>query len=153
MNVLIYRKWPKGTYTIGKCYINGVVFSDSLEDKDRGLKDSMTLEEIRKRKVYGKTAIPSGTYTVELTHSNRFCKRIWGKMYAGKVPELKDVKGYSGVRIHPMNTAEDTLGCIGLGVNDRVGMIHQSTKYYYKFMDEYFIPAIKRGEKVTLTIY
>ena len=152
MNIVIDRKWKKGSYTIGNLYINGVLFSNTLEDKDRGLTSSMTLEEINKKKIYGQTAIPSGTYEVKMTYSNRFHSRAWGKKYDGKIPELINVKGFGGVRIHPGNKASDTLGCILVGKNSAVGMVTNSQVYYFKLLDNYIVPATKKGEKITLTI-
>lgn len=152
MNIVIDRKWKKDTYTIGNLYINGVLFSNTLEDKDRGLTSSMTLEEIGKKKIYGQTAIPIGTYEVKMTYSNRFHSRAWGKKYDGKVPELLNVKGFGGVRIHPGNKAADTLGCILVGKNSAVGMVTNSQTYYFKLLDDYIVPAVKKGEKITLTI-
>ena len=152
MNILLDRKWKANEYTIGKLYINGVEFSDTLEDKDRGLKDSMSLNEITSKKVYGQTAIPTGTYEILMTYSSKFANRVWGKKYKGKVPQLINVKGYGGVRIHPLNTAKDTLGCIGVGKNTSKGMIVNSTAYYYKLLDEYILPAIMKNEKVLITI-
>lgn len=152
MNIVIDRKWKKGSYTIGNLYINGVLFSNTLEDKDRGLASSMTLEEISKKKIYGQTAIPIGTYEVKMTYSNRFNSRAWGKKYNGKVPELINVKGFGGVRIHPGNKAADTLGCILVGKNSIKGMVTNSQAYYYKLLDDYIVPVVKKGEKVTLTI-
>lgn len=152
MQILVDRKWKKDAYTIGKMFVNGVLFSDTLEDKDRGLNESMSLEEVKGKKIYGETAIPTGTYEVKMTYSNRFSNRAWGRKYRGKVPEIMNVKGYSGVRIHPLNTAKDTLGCIGVGKNSAKGRITQSTAYYYQLLDNYIIPAVKRNEKIMITI-
>jgi len=152
MNIVIDRKWKKGSYTIGNLYINGVLFSNTLEDKDRGLTSSMTLEEISKKKIYGQTAIPSGTYEIKMTYSNRFHSRAWGKKYDGKIPELINVKGFGGVRIHPFNRASESLGCIAVGKNSAVGMVTNSQAYYFKLLDDYIVPAVKKGEKITLTI-
>ena len=46
MEITVERKYKKPAYTIDKWYINGVFFSDGLEDTDRGLTSTMTLEEI-----------------------------------------------------------------------------------------------------------
>lgn len=152
MQLTLERKWKKDAYTIGKLYVNGEFFSNTLEDKDRGLTSSMTLEEINKKKIYGQTSIPSGTYEVKMTYSNRFNSRAWGKKYGGKVPELLNVKGFGGVRIHPGNKAADTLGCILVGKNSAVGMVTNSQTYYFKLLDNYIVPATKRNEKIILTI-
>lgn len=89
--------------TIGKLYIDGKYFTDTLEDKDRGLDSSMPLEEIKKKKVYGETAIPKGTYNVIYSYSPKFKKNM---------PLLLDVKGYEGIRIHSGSKPEHSLGCI-----------------------------------------
>lgn len=152
MEILIDRKWKKDAYTIGIAYVNGIRFSETMEDKDRGLSTDMTESQILSKKVYGKTAIPTGTYEIKMTYSNKFANRAWGKRYAGKVPQILNVKGFTGVRLHPLNTAEDSLGCIGFGKNTEKGRITQATQYYYKLLDSYILPAIKKGEKVILTI-
>jgi hypothetical protein len=152
MKLLVDRKWKKDTYTIGIMYVNGTRFSETCEDKDRGLKDSMSETEIKQKKMYGKTAIPTGTYKIALTHSPKFANRPFSKKYGNKVVEILNVKGYKGIRIHPFNTAEDSLGCIAVGRNLEKGKVLQSTAYYYKLMDEYIVPALKRGEEITITI-
>ena len=152
MKILVERKWKKETYTISTVCINGVRFSEAVEDKDRGLNSTMSEAYINSRKVYGKTAIPTGTYEIKLTYSPKFNSTAWGKKYEGKVPQIMNVKGFSGIRIHPLNTAEQSFGCIGCGRNTIKGKVTQATEYYYKLMDNYIIPAIKKGEKITITI-
>lgn len=152
MEILVERKYKKDAYTVDKCYVNGCYFSDGLEDRDRGLSDSMAPEEIKGKKVYGETAIPTGTYEIMMTHSAKFCKRPWGRRYNGEVPEIRNVKGFAGVRIHPFNKASESLGCLSVGKNTAKGMVTSSTEYYYKLLDNYIIPALNRKEKVTITI-
>jgi hypothetical protein len=117
MIVVIDRKWKKDTYTIGRVFIDDVFFANSMEDKDRGLTKDMPLAEIKKRKVYGETAIPAGKYEVRMTYSPKY-KRM--------MPQVMDVPGWTGVRMHSMNEAKDSLGCIGLGKNDKPGWISNS---------------------------
>ena len=62
MKLTVERKWPKATYTIGRLYIDGIYYCNTLEDKDRGLKQGDPLLYIQKRKIAGETAIPKGTY-------------------------------------------------------------------------------------------
>lgn len=152
MELLLNRRWKKDTYTIGEMFVNGVKFSETCEDKDRGLKDSMSEWEIKSKKIYGKTAIPTGTYELKMTYSPKFANRPFAKKYGGKVVEIMNVKGYQGARIHPFNTAEESLGCIAVGRNLEKGKVLQSTIYYTKLLETYLLPAFKKGEKVTITI-
>ena len=152
MELLVERAWPKATYTIGKFYVDGVRFGESMEDKDRGLLQTMSKDEIAKLKVYGETAIPKGRYEVRMTYSNKFAGKAWAKPTKGLVPELIGVPGYSGVRLHPGSTAEDTLGCILVGKNTKKGMITSSQATYRNLVDNYIVPAISKGDKVYITI-
>lgn len=140
------------SYTVGRFYVNGQCICDSLEDRDRGLVSSMPLAQINEIKVYGQTAIPTGRYEVRMTHSPKFATRSWAKSTKGFVPEIINVPGFSGVRIHPFNTAAESLGCIGLGTNDKKGWISKSTYYYKQLVEKYIIPALKSGERVYITI-
>jgi hypothetical protein len=47
-------------------YIDGVFFCNTLEDKDRGLKQTDSLATIQSKKVYAETAIPTGTYEIQM---------------------------------------------------------------------------------------
>lgn len=143
MEILIDRKWKKESYTIGKVYIDGKYFSESLEDKDRGLTSTMSLEEIKKIKVKDNTAIPTGTYQVLYTYSPRF-KRM--------LPLINNVLGYEGVRFHAGNSIADTSGCILLGFNKEKGKVLQSRdtcNKFYKLIEE---AIYKKGEAITLKI-
>ena len=152
MEIVVNRKWKKDSYTIGECFVNGTKFSETCEDKDRGLKDSMSLSEIKAKKIYGKTAIPTGRYELQMTYSAKFANRAWARKHGGKVLQIMNVKGYQGVRIHPFNSAEDSLGCIAVGRNLEKGKVLQSTLYYTKLLEEHVLPAMRKGEKVFITI-
>lgn len=121
MRLTLRRIANKKDYCIGRLYINGVYFCDTLEDTDRGLDDTMTEEDIKEMKVYGETAIPTGIYTVLLTYSPKYKKVM---------PLINKVKGYSGIRIHSGNTAKDTEGCLLVGKNTKVGMVTDSRNTY-----------------------
>lgn len=121
MKLLLRRIAKRDTYTIGRLYIDGKYFCDTLEDTDRNLTSEMDEDYIKEQKVYGKTAIPSGVYQVEITYSPKFRRNM---------PLVKDVKGFSGIRIHSGNTDEDTEGCILVGKNTKVGMVTDSRKTY-----------------------
>lgn len=151
MELKLERFAKRDGYTIGRLSVDGAYFSDTLEDTDRGLNDTMSEEEIARIKVYGQTAIPTGRYEVRLTYSPKFAQRTWAKPFSGKVPELVGVKGFSGIRIHPLNTAADSLGCIGVGRNTAVGKISQSTKYFTELTKK-LRTAVQRRERTFITI-
>ena len=148
MEILVKRIAKKSKYTIGKMYIDGQYICDTLEDTDRGLNQNMSLEEIKKKKVYGETAIPTGTYKVDMnTVSPKFNNRVWAKPYGGKLPRLIAVPGYEGVLIHAGNRAEDTLGCVLVGENKAVGQVLNSQVTFKKVMS-----ILTKGTNITITI-
>lgn len=92
---------PSGeNFTLGRMYLDNVFFCHTCEDEDR------FIEKGGVEKVYGRTAIPRGKYRLVTSFSNHF-QRV--------LPELLDVPGFSGIRIHGGNRAEDSLGCILVG--------------------------------------
>lgn len=108
MNLLLKRIALKPEYTIGKLYIDGQYFCDTLEDT------------VREKKIAGKTAIPAGTYQVIVNRSPKFKRDL---------PLLLDVPNFEGIRIHRGNTAKDTSGCILVGENKVKGKVINSNKY------------------------
>lgn len=61
-------------------------------------------------------AIPTGRYQVVVNKSSRSAQ---GKLWSPKdnlLPELVDVPGRSGIRIHAGDTFEDVEGCIAVGL-------------------------------------
>lgn len=128
MEIVLERKWKKPNYTIGVLSIDGKRFCETLEDTDRGLKDSMSIEQIKSLKKPHITAIPIGIYEVNLnTVSPKFGSRSFYKeVCKGKVPRLLNVKGFDGILIHAGNKAEDTDGCILVGMNKVVGQVINS---------------------------
>ena len=138
MNILLKRIAKKETYTIGKLYIDNVYFCDTIEDKDRGLNQDMPINDIKKKKVYGETAIPTGTYSLIIDYSNRFKRRM---------AHILNVPGYEGIRIHTGNTAKDSLGCIIVGKNKVVGKVVES-KITYDKLFPLLEKAYKEGKGV-----
>ena len=138
MILILDRKYKLPTYTIGKLYIDGEYFCDTLEDKDRGLTDGMTVSEISKIKIKKETAIPTGTYKVTITYSNRFKKNM---------PLINNVKGFEGIRIHSGNTNQDTEGCILVGFNKVKGNVINSRDTYNKLFS-----ILSKSNNITITI-
>lgn len=154
MKLLVDRKWKKDTYTIGKLYIDNNFFCNTLEDKDRGLNNKMPLEEVKKIKKPGITAIPTGTYNVRMdVVSPKFSKNSWylNNCNGSRMPRLENVIGYQGVLIHPGNTDADSEGCILVGKNDVKGKVTKSKDYFLQLYKVLYA-AYKKGEKIEITI-
>lgn len=114
MKLTLKRNFKGADYTIGKLYIDGHYFCDTLEDTVRPAN----------KKIAGKTAIPAGNYKVIKSYSPRFKKIL---------PEILNVPNFTGVRIHAGNTAKDTDGCVLLGLNKTKGAVldSQATMTYF----------------------
>lgn len=113
MLVMVERRFRGQDYTIGRLYIDGAYFCDTLEDA------------VREKKIAGITAIPAGDYKVIKSYSPRFKKIL---------PEILNVPNFTGVRIHAGNTAKDTDGCILLGLNKVKGQVINSRDAMAFFM-------------------
>lgn len=132
MNITVKRIFKGPKYTIGKLYIDGKYFCDTLEDTVRapGVK------------IPGKTAIPTGKYKIKLTESLRF-----GRL----MPRLMDVPGFTGVLIHSGNTAEDTEGCILVGKNRVKGKVLDSRETFQKLFTMLWVVSLG-GETLEIEI-
>jgi hypothetical protein len=153
MNLRVERRWKKDTYTIGRLYVDDVLFCNTLEDRDRGLNQFDDIDHIRSVKIPGETAIPTGTYLVSMnTVSPKYSANTWYKnLCGGKVPRLTNVPGFEGILIHVGNTAIDTAGCILVGLNTIKGRLTSSKDTFeslYKKMKD----AHVRGEDIVITI-
>ena len=159
MKLKVRRTAKKAKYTIGHLYMqdkqNGewVFLCDTIEDKDRGLDQSMTEANIAKIKVKHQTAIPTGRYEIDMnTVSGTFVKKKAYKDFCGgKVPRLKYVKGFSGILIHSGTDQDSSSGCIIVGENKVVGKVINSWatfKRVYNLMKA----AASKGEKITIDI-
>lgn len=134
MELKLNRIFLGSSATIGELLINDKHLCDTLEDRVRP----------EGEKVYGKTAIPEGTYEVKLTHSPRFKKIL---------PEILNVPNFSGIRIHTGNSSKDTEGCILVGTwdgekEDWVGNSRIAFDELMTLLEE----ATNNKEKVTITV-
>lgn len=93
-------------------------------------------------KVSGKTAIPARTYDVVVTMSARFRREL---------PLLVDVPGFTGIRIHPGNTAEDTEGCLLPGL-DHTGSGVGRSRLAFDALFALIREGLARKERVTIRI-
>lgn len=128
IKLLVKREFFAETYTIGKLYVDGVYFCDTLENPVRP-------EGV---KIPNETAIPYGTYEVVVNFSPKF-KRV--------LPRLLNVPMFDGILIHRGNSVKDTSGCILVGENKVKGMVLNSTPY-----EEKLVELLKDKKDIEITI-
>ena len=151
MKLYLTRKYKNDTYTISKLYKeDGEYLCDVIEDKDRGLDDSMSLEEIKRIKVPNQTAIPTGTYTVVTNiKSPHFSKKQYYKEYCdGYLPRLLNVKGFDGILIHRGIDQNSSSGCLIVGYNNEKGKVLNSKEAFEKV----YQLLINANSPITITI-
>lgn len=102
MNLRLIREPSIGGTTLGVLFAGGHYECFILEDEIRECPDV----PVEQWKVPGQTAIPAGRYRVVVTDSPKFGRRL---------PELLNVPGFTGIRIHAGNRKEDTEGCLITG--------------------------------------
>lgn len=142
MNIRVQREpttpAPAGhqAATLSVCFVDDVFFAFGLEDEVREVPG----QPVEAWKVPGATAIPARRYAVAMTYSPRF----------GRVtPEILDVPGFTGIRIHPLNEATETEGCYGLGVVRAGAAIRQSTAPTSELCAR-IAAALERGDAVSI---
>lgn len=152
MQLYLTRIAKKETYTIGRLFIDGKYFCDTIEDRDRGLNAALPLDRLKEMKVYGQTAIPTGVYKIDMdTVSPKFRSRSWAKPFDGKLPRLINVPAFDGVLIHPGTDEDSTSGCLIVGQNKVVGKVIQSTATFGSLM-EILLKASNAGESIYIQI-
>ncbi len=68
-------------------------------------------------KIYGKTAIPEGTYQVIID---------WSQRHQKQMPHIINVPGFEGIRFDIANKAEEIEGCIAVGLTRMIDWVGQS---------------------------
>ena len=109
------------SFTLGTLFAGGASYY-TVEDTVRPLSDCTSTTCTGK--INGKTAIPAGVYEIRDTYSPRFGKNML---------ELIGVPGFQGVRIHSGNSADDTEGCLILGLGRTDRGVSQSRAAMQKF--------------------
>lgn len=134
MELKLNRIFLGSSATIGELYIDKKYIADTLEDRVRS----------EGEKVYGKTAIPEGTYEMVLSYSPRFKKIL---------PEILNVPNFTGIRIHCGNSSADSSGCILVGTWDgeKEDWISDSKIAFNKLMS-LLEEATNNKEKITITV-
>lgn len=141
MKLLLERKYLKEDYCIGRLFINGTLFCNTLEDKVRDINKNGTFD-CGEFKISGHTAIPYGEYEVIVNYSPKFKREL---------PRLLNVPHFEGILIHRGNTNKDSSGCILVGENKKKGMVLNSTKYEVELVN-ILKKALTKGENITIEI-
>jgi hypothetical protein len=131
MNILIKRRPSTAKSTLSEWFVDGVFECYGIEDVVRPAGE----------KVWGKTAIPAGTYQVIISWSPRFKRPL---------PLLLNVPGFAGVRIHSGNTAADTEGCLLPGTGAGSDVVTNSRVAFEKLFKKIEVAA--KTQRVLLTI-
>lgn len=155
MELLLERKYCKEKYTVGRLFIEGVFFCNTLEDKVRDLNKNGKFDN-GEYKVYGETAIPYGEYEITLdVVSPKFSKyQFYKDVCNGKLPRLLNVPSFEGVLIHCAEGpkgAELLQGCIGVGLNKIKGGLTDCKEYFKKLYDILYT-AKQKNEKIIINI-
>lgn len=136
MKLTLKRDLKTEFYTAGELSVDGTFLCWTLEDAVR------TLGPKCEGKVPARTAIPAGTYEVAITFSNRFKKLL---------PLLMNVPCFEGIRIHSGNTADDSEGCILVGLEKSAsGAVFKSRAAFDLLMSK--IKSVNKKEKVFIEI-
>lgn len=153
MKIIVDRKWKKENYTIGRLFVDGVLFCNTLEDTDRELTQKISSTIIRNKKIPNQTAIPTGEYKITLdVVSPKFSKyEYYMDVCNGKLPRLLNVPGFDGVLIHVGSTAANSSGCILVGYNKEKGRLSDS-KIVFKELYQKMKKASDNGEDITIEI-
>lgn len=130
---LTLKRQPNAFGTPGKLYVDDVFECDTLEDvvRDDGVK------------IWGQTAIPYGTYEVDITYSPRFKQML---------PILLNVPNFTGIRIHPGNDVDDTEGCILTGVASGNTIMGGTSRPAFLKLFKKLFAARAANERVTISI-
>lgn len=137
MKIKVKRIWLEIASTISEVEVDGERICYGLEDCVREIEG----QPVESWKVKGETAIPYGTYPLEITYSNRFKKDML---------QVMDVPGFAGIRIHAGNTPHDTEGCLLVGDTRGTDFIGNSRSALVKLFGT-VQAALHRGEEVTIS--
>lgn len=138
MQINVHRKWFTAKSTISELYY-------SPDEGPKTLSGYVLEDTVRAPgvKIWGATAIPAGTYRVELQ---------WSDHFEQMMPHLVDVPGFEGILLHWGNTADATEGCLLIGQTRTFDFIGGSKAAFKAFAIRY-CQALNNKEDVTVTIH
>lgn len=118
LNLIVFRTNLLSKYTEGFMINKDSLefICSTLEDKVRDTNKSGKFDN-GEVKVYGETAIPYGTYPIQVTYSPKFKRDMI---------LIKNVPEFDGIRIHWAVDAAHLLGCLGVGKRSGPGILDNS---------------------------
>jgi hypothetical protein len=129
MHVKVVRTTFTDRSTIGEMHVDDAFACFTLEDA------------VRPVKVPGMTAIPEGVYVMTVSFSSRFQRLL---------PEIHNVREFTGVRVHAGNTDADTEGCILVGQTRAADFVGNSRAAFNKLFPR--IQAAAQREKIFIEV-
>lgn len=115
LNLILFRtnlaqKYTEG-FLINKDSLEFIC--DTLEDRVRDINKDGKFDN-GEVKVYGESAIPYGTYPIQVTYSPKFKRDM---------VLIKNVPEFDGIRMHWAIDANHLLGCLGVGKRSGPGAL------------------------------
>ncbi len=163
--IVVVREFFTEISTVGRLYINGVYMCYTLEDKVRTLEEVQSMEKKKFHSSQGRTAIVVGKYPVNIlyrpkgvgkdSHKSPYLVKVVKKEKIFGAIQLLNVPGHSanGIRIHRGSTAEDTSGCILVGMNyPSKNMITSCTPAFDLVCKTLAASMKKHGKQITMEI-
>jgi hypothetical protein len=145
--VITVERFAHGTDdTLGILRIDGEFACYTLED------------EHRTKKVYGRTRIPEGTYTLGVRNFGNLHTKYqarFGALHQGMI-EIPGVPNFTDILIHCGNRDEDTAGCLLVGdsVNNALvedGFMGSSSQAYTRLYPRVIEPVKAGDTQLTIT--
>ena len=141
MHLKLVRDILMPNFTLGILYVDDQFQCYTCEDTVRGDGDPATVAQWKQ---WGITAIPYGTYPVDMRYSPHFGKDM---------AHVENVPGFTEIMIHNGNTTKDTDGCVLVGTmrDNNAGSVQNSILALEDLMKHLQIGFIS-GDMVTLEI-
>ncbi len=148
MFLKLFRTEIGPTAVTGRLFVDNVAFCDTLEPAPAASKGATSSKDNVALRYGAPGCIAPGFYPVRLTMSPRF---------GDVLPLIDRVIGRTGIRIHPGNTAADTVGCILVGTRAeglRGGEAERlmSSKNAFMHLRARMLHAVNKKEEIWIEI-
>ncbi len=136
LDASVLKPHPKGGAWTTLC--------DTLEPHAIAWEDKPFIDQHRGKRISGKTAIPEGTYRIDIRDS---------KTYKRQMPYLIDVPEFKSIVLRTGKTAEQSRGDILVGRITRSEPFHlEDSRPIFNLLYSLIAEAINYGEPVTMEV-